>query len=197
MESTYSFVAQPDSAETLGDIREHRGWFLALGMLMIVLGSAAIVFPFTATLATTLLIGWILLFAGIGEAFHAFRVHRWRGFMLALLGGILAMAVGAWLLLFPFIGILSLTLLIGAFFLVNGAIRLALSLLLRPAPGWGWMLFGGLVSMLLSLLVFMQWPSAATWLLGFLVGVDLLFGGWALFWLAYLAGRATRRGARP
>ncbi len=195
MESTFPLEAQTAFEAKLGDIREHKGWFIALGVLLIILGTAAIVFPFVAALAATLLIGWILLFAGIGQSTHAFRVHRWRGFMLALLGGILAMAVGISLLFFPLAGILSLTLLIGAYFLANGTIRIVLSLQLRPAPGWGWMLFGGIISILLSLLVLVQWPSAATWLIGLLVGVDLVFGGWALLWLALLAGRGNRQSA--
>lgn len=191
MENTIPFGAHSDFDAKLDDFREQKGWFIALGVLLVILGTAAIVFPFFATFAATLMLGWILLFAGIGQSIHAFRMHRWGGFTLALLSGLLAIAVGVSLLFFPLAGILSLTLLIGAFFFANGIIRIVQSLQLRPAPGWGWMLSGGIVSILLSLLVLSQWPSAAIWLIGFLVGIDLIFGGWALLSMTLLASRAN------
>jgi uncharacterized membrane protein HdeD (DUF308 family) len=171
----------------MDEVREHRLGFLVLGIVLILLGVAAIIFPFVATLATELMIGWILAFAGIAQSVHAFRLRHRIGFWPSLLSGLLTLAVGLVLLVFPMTGILSITLLVAVLFLVNGIFRITQGLQLRPWGYWGWLLAGGILSMLLGIMVIAQWPAAAVWLLGLLVGIDLMFSGWTLLWLTLLA----------
>lgn len=171
----------------MDDVREHRLGFLALGIVLILLGVAAMFFPFVATLATELTIGWILVFAGIAQSLHAIRLRDRIGFWPSLLSGLLTLAVGLLLLVFPMTGILSITLLVAVLFLVNGIFRLTQGLRLRPAGYWGWLVAGGILSILLGIMVIAQWPAAAIWLVGLLVGIDLMFSGWTLLWLTLLA----------
>jgi uncharacterized membrane protein HdeD (DUF308 family) len=154
---------------------------------MVALGIAAIAFPFVATLAVELLIGWILAISGALGIVQAFRVAKWKGFLLSLLGALLSLGVGAVLLLYPFAGIVSLTLLIAALFLVGGAFRILLAFRVRPLDHWGWLLVSGILALVLAILILAQWPEAAAWVIGVLVGIDLIFSGWTLMLLAMAA----------
>ena len=124
---------EPGYPAITSEVREHRFWFLALGVAMVLPGIAAIAFPFMATLAVELLLGWILLANGVLEIVHAFRAARWKGFILAMMGALLSLGIGI-LLLYPLTGILSLTLVIAVFFKAGGLFRILLAFRLRP-PG--------------------------------------------------------------
>ncbi len=171
------------------EVREHRTGFMLLGIVMIALGLAAIVFPFTATLAVELLIGWIFAISGVVGLVHSFRAPKWKGSLLSMLGALLAIAVGILLLVYPFAGMASLTLLITAFFFVSGFMRIALAFRLRPHDQWGWALFSGIIAVLLAVVILVQLPEAAIWVVGVLVGVDLIFSGWASIAMSMAARR--------
>ena len=181
---------EPRYPAITSEVREHRLWFLALGIAMVLLGIAAIAFPFMATLAVELLLGWILLANGALGIVHAFRASRWNGFMLAMLAALLSLGIGILLLLYPLTGILSLTLVIAVFFMAGGLFRILLAFRLRPLDHWGWLLVSGILSLLLAAIILTQWPTAAAWLLGLLVGIDLMFSGWTLLMLGIAAARS-------
>ncbi len=168
------------------DVRRHPGWFIAVGTLMIVLGLAAIAFPFTASLAVALTVGMVLVIAGVAQLVHAVSMPRWRGFFIILLGALLALAVGILVLFYPVSGMLSLTLLVATFLLVGGVLKIALGFRLRPDLNWKWLLFAGSLAVVLGLVILSQWPFAAGWVLGVLVGVDLISSGW---WMLAIAAR--------
>jgi uncharacterized membrane protein HdeD (DUF308 family) len=171
------------------DVIKHRKGFLALGIVMLLLGIAAIAFPFFATLAVALLVGWILAISGAVGIVHAFGIKQWKGFLFALLGALLSLGIGMILLFYPLTGVLSLTLLIAAFFLASGVLRVLLALRLRPADHWGWLLTSGALAFLLGALILSQWPQASGWVIGVLVGIDLVFSGWVSIMLAMAARR--------
>lgn len=175
------------------EVTENRIWFVLLGIMMILLGGAAIVFPFIATLAMELFIGWALVIIGAIGIVNAFQVAKWKGFLLSMLSALLSLGIGVLLLLFPLPGILSLTLLVMAYLIVSGILRIFLAFRLRPLDHWGWHLIGGLLALVLAALILTQWPEAAAWIIGLLVGIDLIFSGWTLFMLAV----ATRHIAQP
>jgi uncharacterized membrane protein HdeD (DUF308 family) len=133
-------TSEDTNALVTREAREHRNWFLALGLVLITLGIAAIAFPFAATLTVEVLIGWILVINGAAGMVHAYRASKWKGFLMSLLTALLSLGVGIILLLHPFTGILSLTLLIAAFFVVSGLFRILLALRVRPLDRWGWIL---------------------------------------------------------
>ena len=169
------------------------GWLLALGIGLIALGLLDIALPVIATLAIGIFVGWLLLIGGVAQILHAFSARGWQGFALHLVGGVLYLLVGGWMILNPLLGALALTLLLAAFLLVQGVFQIALALRIRPARGWGWPLASGVVTLLLAVLIYAGWPSSALWVIGLLVGIHLLMSGVALTMLA-LAARASAHG---
>jgi uncharacterized membrane protein HdeD (DUF308 family) len=168
------------------------GWLLAVGILLIVLGLMAIATPVYATFAVQALLGWILIVGGIAQGVHAFMTRGWGGFLLELLSALLYLAVGILLLVNPVEGALALTIVLAAFLVVEGVFKIIMAWRVRGHPRWGWLLASGIVSLILGALIWAQWPSSALWVIGLLVGVHLLFTGWALVVLA-LAARAWRQ----
>jgi uncharacterized membrane protein HdeD (DUF308 family) len=168
------------------------GWLLALAILMIILGVIAIATPVYATFAVQALLGWILIIGGIAQGVHAFMAKGWGGFLFELLSALLYLAVGALLLVNPVEGALALTIVLTAFLVVEGIFKIIMAWRVRGHARWGWLLASGIVSLILAALIWAQWPSSALWVIGLLVGVHLLFTGWALLMLA-LAARAWRQ----
>jgi uncharacterized membrane protein HdeD (DUF308 family) len=172
------------------------GWLLALGILMIILGVLAIGAPTYATLAVQAALGWILIIGGIAEGIHAFMAQGWRGFLLELLSAILYIAVGILLLVNPVTGALALTVVLAVFLVVEGLFKAIMALRVRDHRGWGWILASGILSILLGVLIWAEWPASGLWVIGLLVGIQLLFTGWSLVMLA-LAARAHRQATVP
>lgn len=182
--------------ETRRDVARHWGWFLALGILLVVVGMAAIAFPLVSTIAAKIALGWILLIAGIGEVVHSFYVKRWAGFFWNLLIGLLYVAVGIWLAFFPLTGILSLTIVLAALFIADGIMEIAMGFRVRPHEGWGWLVFSGIIAIAAGLLIVLNLPSSAVWALGLVAGVRLLVSGWSFIFLA-MSGRRIREETAP
>ena len=171
-------------------LRESWGWMLAVGLIWILLGTVAIVVPFAATLALELMLGAIFAVGGIAQIIQAFRSRGWRGFAFHLVGGFLALILGALLLFYPLQGAVTLTLFLAAFFLVQGIVKIAAALQNRSTRSWGWLLFSGILGVVVALLIWLGLPSSAVWAIGLLVGVELIFTGWSLVMLA-LAARSA------
>jgi uncharacterized membrane protein HdeD (DUF308 family) len=169
------------------------GWLMALAVLLIVLGVFAIGAPAVATIAVQLMLGWILLIGGIAQGIHAFMVKGWGGFLLELLSAALYLLVGILLLVNPVGGALALTIVLAVFLVVEGIFKIVMALRVRDHRGWGWLLASGVLSLVLGVLIWSQWPVAGLWVIGLLVGIQLLFTGWSLLMLA-LAARAHAQG---
>ena len=166
-------------------------WVLASGMAFVMLGALALAFSVMTTLASVFVLGWILAFAGIFEAVHAFKLPRWSGVLSELLAAILYVVVGVLMIVRPAAGALSLTLLIGAFFLVGGIFRIVAAAVMRP-PNWGWLLVSGIVTLLLGLLIVAEWPASGLWIIGMFLGIDLIFSGISLTMFAFGLRNLTR-----
>jgi uncharacterized membrane protein HdeD (DUF308 family) len=186
--------SEPTFEETRHEIARHWGWFLALGILLVIIGLAAIAFPFLSTIAAKIAIGWIFLVAGVVEVFHAFYVQRWAGFIWNLLIGLLYILAGIWLAFFPLTGILTLTVVIAALFFVEGVMEFIMGFRMRPHEGWGWVVLSGLVAIAAGLLIALSLPASAVWALGLLAGINLLFSGWSFIYLALSGKRASEEG---
>ncbi len=179
-------------AEAKRQIADHWGWFLALGIFLVLAGAAAILFPLLSTIATKIMLGWIFLISGILLLIHAVSIKQWGGFLMGLLLGVLYVVAGGWLAFFPFTGIITLTLLLAAMFLVEGVLEAVMAFRVKPHEGWGWMLSSGIVAIAVGLMIAYQLPSSAAWAIGLLAGINLLSTGISFIVLA-LAGR---RGAQ-
>lgn len=169
-------------------IKRNWGWFLALGIVFVLAGLAAIAFPLLSTIATKIFLGWIFLAGGVLMILHAFSASGWRGFLLGLLIGILYVVAGGWLAFFPFTGIITLTILLAALFLAEGVLEAIMAFRVRPHEGWVWLLLSGLVAAAVGVMIAMGLPSSATWAIGLLTGINLLMTGASFIALA-LAGR--------
>lgn len=155
------------------------GWFVALGVALIVLGVVCILGEMETTLITVIVLGWLLLVSGVVALVHALRTRTWSGFLLYLLSAVLRGVTGFLLVRYPLIGALSLTLLLASLFIVGGVFRAVGAATLR-FPRWGWTAASGVVAILLGVMLLAALPSASLWFLGLAVGIDLIFEGTAL-----------------
>jgi len=172
-------------------LHEHSGLFLAEGIILVILGLLAIVVPPLATLAVTILIGWLFVISGIAGLVMTFMARRAPGFWWALLSAVIALVAGAFLLWQPLVGVLSLTYVLIAFFLIDGVLSIFLSIEHRRelVGRWGWILLSGVVNLIIAGIILAGLPGTAAWALGLLVGIDLVFGGTALIMVALAARR--------
>lgn len=160
------------------DVREHWGWFLALGILLIVLGLGVIGSSFIATLFSVVILGIFLLGAGIVQIVQAFLARKWTGLFLSLLLGCLYLITGFLCVTRPGVAAISITLWIAALLFVAGLFRMLTALILR-FDQWGWVFFNGLVTFILGALIYADWPVSGLWVIGLFVGVDLILSGWS------------------
>lgn len=167
----------------LHELRRNWGWLLALGICLIILGIIALVDSVAFTVMSMFFFGWILLIAGIVEAVQTFRHRRSGHLFLHLLNAVLSIIVGLLLLRHPLAGAIVLTLLMAAYFTVAGIFRIITALAAR-VPRWGWALTDGIITLILGILVWTQWPVSGLWIIGLFIGIDLIFAGWSEVMLA-------------
>ncbi len=173
----------------ISNLREHWGWFLALGIIFILGGIFAIAAPFVAGLTVTIVFSIVLVWLGIMQIIQAFSTKSWSGFIWELLIGIILLVGGVATWIDPVVGALSLTLVVGAVFLVKGIFQVILGFQMRPHGGWGWILVAGILSAIVGLIVLLQWPVSTSYALGYLVGISLIFSGWSYVMLSLAAKR--------
>ena len=181
---------QPDIAKfqraVANALHEHWKLYLVEGILLLILGAIAIVLPPIATLAVTIVLGWLFLVSGVIGLFTTFWMRHAPGFWWSLISAALGIVVGAWLLAAPVTGAVSLTIVVVAFFIIEGvaSIMFALDHKRELSGRWGWMLVSGVVDLVLAALIFAGLPSTAAWAIGLLVGINMVFGGSALIAMA-------------
>jgi uncharacterized membrane protein HdeD (DUF308 family) len=163
-----------------------------IGVLAIVVGCIAILVPAVAAVGTAIFIGWILLVAGAFLVAAAFSAHSVGSLLLRLLWAALTAVVGIWLILEPHNGTLTLTLVLGIYFLFMGLTRIVVAFAGRGQPNAGLVGLSGVAGLLIGILVLAKFPSSADWAIGLLVGIDLIFAGWTLTSVA-LVGKDLAR----
>ena len=161
------------------------------GILLIIAGVLAILQPAVAALAAELLLAWLFVFAGVVQIVYAIHERGKDGFGLKILSAILTLLLGIFMLLRPIAGIASIALLIGAFVFMSGVSSVMLAFKLKPKPGWGWVLFDGILSIAIALLIATGWPQSSIGFVGILVGIVMIYGG---VWRIVL-GRSLRHAA--
>jgi uncharacterized membrane protein HdeD (DUF308 family) len=190
------FATQRGIGETL---RAHWRLFLFQGAIMIGLGALAIAAPVWATLAVDVYVGWLFLISGVVGLVAMFSARSVPGFLWTFVTALLSVAVGALLLWRPVEGVLSLTIVLTAFFIAEGIFQAAAALIYRDGmPGsWGWLLVSGLADLALAAIIIMGWPGTVVWILGLLVGVNLLTSGWAVVMVALGAREIVQAATAP
>jgi len=170
-------------------IYENSTAIMVFGVVLAVIGLVALVYPLTTAIVVKIMIGWVLLIAGLSQIIFAFSTTRWTDFFLELLVGILFAIAGVWLAFFPLTGILTLTLFLAFTFLIQGALEIVSGFRMRPHEGWGWVLFAGILGVVVGLMILNNFPSSAAWAIGLLVGINLIASGIAYIALAMSARR--------
>jgi len=173
-----------------------RSWkaLMFVGVLAIVVGCIAILVPAVASVGTAIFIGWILLVAGAFLVAAAFSAHSVGSLLLRLVWAALTVIVGVWLIVEPHNGTLTLTFVLGVYFLFMGVTRVTVAFLGRGQQGAGLVGLSGVAGLLIGILVLAKFPSSADWAIGLLVGIDLIFAGWTLTSIA-LVGKDLSRSA--
>jgi uncharacterized membrane protein HdeD (DUF308 family) len=165
------------------DFRRHWVWFLALGVVLILLGLGAIGSATLVTGLTMFVFGCLLMAGGALQIIHAFWARRWGGFFVQLLIGVLQLVVGGLIIDNPLPAGAALTMLMAAFFVVSGIFRM-FAALAYPFDGRGWLFLGGLLNLIMGMIIWKEWPWSGLWVIGLFVGIDLLIHGW---WLVMLS----------
>jgi uncharacterized membrane protein HdeD (DUF308 family) len=175
-------------------VRLHWQLFLTQGVIMVILGVLAVVWPQISTIAVDVYVGWLFLLSGVVGLATMFLAQNVPAFLWSLLTAALSLFVGILLLWHPTEGAVSLTLVLIALFIVEGIFQIAASLSYRDVfpDSWGWMLASGIADLILAALIIKGWPSTASWALGLIVGVNLITSGAAITMVA-LAGRSLVR----
>jgi len=165
-------------AETiLGDVRRASGWSIVLGILMILAGIIAICAPLIPGVVVVYIVAWTAIFNGGAQIVYGIRAASGGRLVLEVLLGLLYIVAGAYILMHPLGGLLALTLLIASLLLVYGIIAVVLAFQMRPIPGWGWVLFDAIVTILLGCLIWGHWPVNSEWVVGTLVGISFIASG--------------------
>jgi len=172
-------------------VRRYSTWYLIQGILMALAGIVALIYPFVSTVALVLVLGWLLILSGIVQGISLIGAQNVPNFWLQLVSVVLSIIVGVLFLRRPGEAVVTLTLLLIVFFMVEGFAKLIFSLTIRPLPNWGWVFASGIIGILLSFYLLANVTTAAVWLLGVLLGILLIFEGVALSSLAWQVRRSA------
>jgi uncharacterized membrane protein HdeD (DUF308 family) len=169
------------------------GWILALGVAFVILGTVGLGMLFSVTLASTLLFGILLAIGGVVQAVQAFSFHGWRNIVSHLLMGAVYLFAGYVVILNPLAASATLTLFLASALVVLGILRGITAVMHREYRQWGWMLFSGLLTLALGVMIMAQWPVSGLWVIGLFVAIDLIFHGWSYIGLALAVKDAHAR----
>src|SRR5581483_947494 len=153
------------------------GWSIVWGILLIIFGALAIGWPLFAAMAVSALLAWLIVLAGFDHLIYAFNTKAGGGVIWAVLVGLAYIAVGIYMVTHPLIRLASLTLLLAALFLVEGVLEVVGYFQTRRRSGSGWLLFDGIITLLLGALIWAHWPSSSLWAIGSLVGASMIVSG--------------------
>jgi len=181
------------SASPAAFVKKSVGWSIGLSVLMIVAGILAIALPLAAGIAVNIVVAWLLVFSGCAHLVFAWHTRSAGGFLWELLLGILYIFIGGYLLVHPLAGLASLTIALAIYLSFEAIMEFILSFMLRPLPGTGWLLFDGIVTLILAVMIWRMWPSSTAWVIGTLVGVSMLFSGIARLMLSLAARSITSK----
>ena len=166
------------------DLQRNWGWLLGLGILFVVLGFIGLGMTVGLTVVSIIFIGALFIFAGFAQIVDVFKSHQWKGIVGHALIAVLYILGGGLIIHDPILASAIITALIAWILIIIGATRLIMAIVLRHAAGWGWLLFAGLTAIVLGILILMQWPVSALWVIGMFVAIELIVNGWTYIFIA-------------
>jgi uncharacterized membrane protein HdeD (DUF308 family) len=177
-----SMTHTPHYEPSVEPLRRKSGWIVALGVVYLIAGIIALGSVVLATVASVLVVGVMMIVAGVAEVINAFQIKTWGKFLLWLLLGVLYIVAGLIVFESPLLTAVLLTLFVGVALMVSGIMRIVLGFGMKAATPWIWVVLSGAITLLLGVLILSQWPAASLYVLGILLGVDLVFAG--VGWIA-------------
>jgi uncharacterized membrane protein HdeD (DUF308 family) len=174
-------------------VKKSIGLSVWLSVLMIVAGILAIASPAAAGIGVNILVAWLLVFSGCTHLVFAWQTRSRGGFLWELLVGIVYVLIGVYLLLHPVAGLASLTLALAIYLLLDAILEFVIGFAIRPLPGSGWLIFDGIITLILAVMIWRTWPSSSTWVIGTLVGISMLFSGASRLMLSLAARSLTSK----
>ncbi len=186
-----------DFTEVLGDVKKNWGWFLALGILFIILGFIGLGMVLALTIASVLFLGVLLLIGAVAQIINVFRGKGWKSMALHILSAILYAVAGVMILINPLIASIVFTLVLGFIILIIGIARIVMAFHIKGMKGWGWPLVSGIISVLLGILIIGQWPISGLWVIGLFVAIEMIVSGWSYIFVALAAREAKTAGSVP
>jgi uncharacterized membrane protein HdeD (DUF308 family) len=171
-------------------VKRYSLWYLIQGVLLVVAGVLALIYPLFASVTVVFLLAWILIISGVLQGIGLIGASNVPHYWLQLISAVLAILIGVLLLRSPDGGLLVMTVLLIVYFMVEGIAKVIFALTIRPFPNWGWVLGSGVVGILLAFILWANMPLSSDWLLGLMLGVLLVCEGAALTYLAWRARNA-------
>jgi uncharacterized membrane protein HdeD (DUF308 family) len=174
----------------LGRLRKEWWYFLIVGILLVIGGTASIAYPWFTSVGVVMFLGAVLIVSGVAMIISAFWAGKWGAFLVQILVGLLYVVAGYVITDAPLTSVALLTLMLAGFFVVAGGFRIV-SALVDRYPQWGWALINGVVTLMLGLIIFRMFkqlpeePTAVLWIIGLMVGIELLFNGWTWIMLSF------------
>jgi uncharacterized membrane protein HdeD (DUF308 family) len=186
-------ISTPFTQITPEEIRAHWKGIMFEGILFLVLGCIALIAPTAFSLGYELVVGWLFLVGGAVQLYRSIQSNYAPGFWFVVLLSVMSMLFGILLVFHPLQGLVALTLIIGAFFFVEGIIKIIFGFTIQNFGPWGWIVLSGLFSVIISLIVFTGFPFTASWFIGTLIGVYLVVNGLGFMMLSYQAHREDKQ----
>ncbi|HUM10963.1 MAG TPA: DUF308 domain-containing protein [Myxococcaceae bacterium] len=177
----------PVGQSWLQQAKTNAGWLVALGIVEIVAGVLGILAPFVAGIAVTVVVGFMMIVGGGARVVGAFKALSFGAGALTFLWGLLLLATGFYFVARPSIGLESLTLVVMMFLFLDGILRVILAFHMKPVSGWGWMLGGGILSVVFAVMIGWQFPGSSLWVVGTLAGFSMVSNGWTMVSVAKTA----------
>lgn len=174
----------PSKADIMEAVAKHRDRFRNVGIVLIILGVLAILFPLLFSIAAKAMLGWIFLLTGAAMLYHAFQAKEWQSAIWSGLIAVMHLALGVYLGFFALTGLVGLTFLMGVIFAIQGGFEGKIALQHRPKKGWGWLMFNAVATVALAVLLIAGLPGTALWAIGVVLGINFLTSGMAFFALS-------------
>jgi uncharacterized membrane protein HdeD (DUF308 family) len=174
-----------------GEVKQNWGWMLALGILFILLGTIGLGYTFSLTIASVFFFGILLLVGGGMQLVHTFKCQGWKCRIWHVLLALLYILVGADIMARPLVASVVLTLLLAGGITALGIVRIVMAFQIRGTKNWGWLLFSGVISVLLGVMIATRWPVSGLWVIGLFVAIEMIMHGWSYIFLAMAARSAA------
>jgi uncharacterized membrane protein HdeD (DUF308 family) len=176
-------------ATWMDEAKKNSGFLIFLGAVTVIFGVVAIGSPLITGVAVSVFVGFLLLASGVARIVHALKSKQWGTGFWGTAIGLLGVVAGLLMIFRPLVGLVAMTMLLAIYFLVDGISEIIAAFKIKPDRGWGWVLFNGIIAVLLGFMIWRQWPVSGKWAIGLLVGIHILMTGWTMI----ILGSGARR----